>query len=149
MAGTGVHSLAPVSIMHPMLRRRHPPLPSAIRPLFWVLRSLGMILGVGALTRLPDYLLVNSAPGGSPSELIASHSRALELVAESGHYPLTIAAPELPQIALDSERAAIEWAATRRRPAGEIEGSGPLWSRPERHEQIDAWHGYGAPESPA
>lgn len=98
--------------------------------------------------RLPDYLLANSTPGGSPAELVASHAKALELVAERDHYPLAIAAPELPRIALDGERAAIEWAATRRHSNAETGGGGPLWSRPERYRQIDAWHGTGSSEPP-
>ncbi len=98
--------------------------------------------------RLPDYLLINSAPGGSPAELVASHAKALALVAEREHYPLAIAAPELPQIAIDGERAAIEWAATHRRSSEGVDGTEPLWSRPERYRQIDAWHGAGASEPP-
>ena len=110
--------------------------------------------GRGLVTRnsdhsqMPDYLLVNSAPGASPTELMASHARALALVAERDHYPLTIAAPELAQIALDSERAAIEWAAARRHSTDGVDGHGPLWSRPGRYEQIDAWHGSVAFEPP-
>ena len=57
--------------------------------------------GRGLVTRnsdyavVPDYLLVDSAPGGIPTELIMSHTKALALVAERDHYPIPIAAPEL------------------------------------------------------
>jgi len=111
--------------------------------------------GRGLVTRnsdhvvLPDYLLVDSVAGGTPAESIESHGRALALVAERDHYPIPVAAFELPQIALKSERAAIAWANTNRRVARSASGRGALWSRRERYEQIDAWHGAGQTEPDA
>ncbi len=98
---------------------------------------------------LPDYLLVDSAEGGTPTALIDSHATSLALVAERDHYPIPVVAPELPQIAIESERAAIAWANTHRHPTKGVDGSGPLWSRPGRYEQIDAWHGAGQTEPDA
>lgn len=111
--------------------------------------------GRGLVTRnsdrvvLPDYLLVDSVAGGTPTELIDSHATSLALVAERDHYPIPVAAPELPQIAIESERAAIAWVDTHRHLTKGVDGSGPLWSRPGRYEQIDAWHGAGQTEPEA
>lgn len=111
--------------------------------------------GRGLVTRnshgvvLPDYLLVDNVAGGTPIELIDSHARSLALVAERHHHPIPVAASELPQIAIESERAAIAWAATHRHLMNAVDGSGPLGSRPGRYEQIDAWHGAGQTEPDA
>jgi len=110
--------------------------------------------GRGLVTRnsdhmvLPDYLLVDSVAGGTPTELIESHAMSLVLLAERDHYPIPVAASELPQIAIKSERAAIAWANTNRHAARGASGRGPLWSRRGRYEQIDAWHGVGPTDPP-
>ena len=101
--------------------------------------------GRGLLTRnsdrspLPEYLLVDSVAGGSPSEMIASHGRALRLLAERGHHPIPIVASELPRIGLESERRVVAWAAANRNKARSAGGRGPLWSRLRRDDHIEAW----------
>ena len=74
----------------------------------------------------PAYLLVDSSTGGTPSDLIESHAKALALVAERDHYPILIAAQELPQIAIDGERDAIAWEGANRKMTSDGAGSGPL-----------------------
>ena len=88
----------------------------------------------------PDYVLSNAISGASPGELVAAHSQALDLVGQRGHFPTTISGTELPQIALDGERRAIEWI-NRDRPTREQIKGGPLAERPDRYDLIDRWHG--------
>ncbi len=90
----------------------------------------------------PDSVLPNRIPGATPTDLVEAHTQALALLAEVGHLPLTISAPELPQIALANERYAIEWANTRRPRMAETP-TGLLLDQPDRHDQIDRWHGGG------
>lgn len=106
--------------------------------------------GRGLLTRnidrtpLPGYLLVDSVAGGSPTEMIESHVRALSLLAERGYQPISIVASELPKIALESERRVVAWATANRSEARSAKGRGPLWSRPQRDDQIEAWDAFDA-----
>ncbi len=90
-------------------------------------------------TELPPNMLADNVPGGSPYDLIESHQKSLELVAELGHHPIPIAAGELAQIAIESERAGIAWM-NGSKSVQPSTSKGPLWKRPERYEQIGAWH---------
>ena len=90
------------------------------------------------LVQLDVSTLLNEVAGGSPAELVESHTGALVVVAERDHYPLSVAATELPQIAADRERAAIVWAAAHGQGPKD---AGPLSSREDLDERIAVWHG--------
>lgn len=100
----------------------------------------GLVTTNHGLNPMPDYLLADPVPGGSPVELIESHAAALETVAQRGHFPIGISAPELPPLSIDAERAVIEWARRRkghpRRPP-----SAPLSEREDIDAALAAWHG--------
>lgn len=91
---------------------------------------------------LPDDVLANPAPGAKPAELVVSHQRALETLAEHGHFPTSLTAPELSQIAIDSELRMVEWMSGMAR-TPQPEDTAALWDRPDRAERIAAWHGGG------
>lgn len=91
---------------------------------------------------LPPHLLVNSEGGGSPEELVQSHRRALLLVAERDHHPITISPPQLVDFAIESERRVLGWKPPRS--ADSRAWSGPLWQRAGRYQQIDDWHNAAA-----
>ena len=89
---------------------------------------------------LPHDVLANPAPGAKPAELVASHQRALETLADHGHLPRRLTAPELSQIAIDSELRMVEWMSGMTR-TPRPEDRSALWDRPDRAERITAWHG--------
>lgn len=90
----------------------------------------------------PPEVLVDSLPGGSPAELIDSHRRALALVAERDHYPVSVSEQELPALAIEGERATVEWSKSQRG-SRSATAQGQLWNRLGRYQQIDDWHGAG------
>lgn len=91
---------------------------------------------------LPDEVLINPVPGGEPDELVASHTRALEILADHGHFPHEVAAPELARMAIDSELRTIEWTKGEGRNYrhDDVEA---LTDRPDLAERISRWHGSG------
>ena len=105
-------------------------------------RSLGT--GNTDLAPEPESVLPNRISGAKPAELVQSHTEALELLAETGHFPVAISAAELPQIALANERYTVEWA-NLHRPKVTRAKLGPLLHRPDPHAVIAEWHaGSGA-----
>lgn len=93
-----------------------------------------------ARTPLPDWVLVDSVSGGTVTALVESHERALAAVAQYGHHPIPIAASGLAQLAIDSDRAVIDWLSGRNIRGLETHDR-PLWSRADLDERIDQWHG--------
>lgn len=99
----------------------------------------GLVTRNSELRALPPHLLVNSEPGASPDQLVDSHRRALELVAEKDHFPISVDPSELVDIAIESERRVAGW--TPPSSFSSDDWAGPLWRRGGRYQQIDDWHG--------
>ncbi len=97
------------------------------------------------LAAQPPWVLVDNLPGGSPSDLIESHRKALELVAERDHYPVRLSAADLPALAIEGERSAAEWGQSGT-PRVVSPPRGQLWNRLGRYDEIDTWHGAAAGE---
>ena len=98
----------------------------------------GLTTRNSGLYPLPEYLLADEVLGGSPRDLIESHARALAALAESGHHPLPISAPELPGIAIEGERRAIAWA-RRQRSRRPKAPRGAFSKRESRFAEVAAW----------
>lgn len=90
---------------------------------------------------LPPNVLVNPMPGATPQVLIASHARALEVLAEHGHTPVPVHRDELVGLAIETEIEAMQWGRTRSRTAWSRVRATPLWDRPDAAERIAAWRG--------
>ena len=98
------------------------------------------------LVSLASTTLLNEVRGGSPAELMQSHAAALAALAERDHYPVSVAATELSQIAVDRERAAIAWVAAHGKRQGFT--AGPLLGREDLDGHIAEWHGSAEPLHP-
>lgn len=92
------------------------------------------------LNALPERALINPLSGATPESLVAGHGRALETLAEHGHFPTPLTASELAQIAVDSELGTVEWMKEQRR-ARRPDDTAVLWDRPDAAERIAAWQG--------
>ena len=103
----------------------------------------GLVTRNNELRALPPHVLINAESGASPEQLVESHRRALELVAERDHFPTTINPSETLEIAIASEQRVLAW--KQPRSFDSRASSGPLWQRSGRYQQIDDWHG-GADE---
>lgn len=89
---------------------------------------------------LPYRMLVNPIPGATPDALVAGHDRALQTLAEHGHFPMPLTSNELVQIAIDSELEAIEWLnqlGRMRRPDDTL----TVWDRSDAAKRIASWRG--------
>lgn len=92
------------------------------------------------LNALPSTVLINPISGATPEALVTGHNRALESLAEHGHFPTPLNASELAQIAIDAELGTIEWMkqdGRARRPVDTL----TLSDRPDATERIAVWHG--------
>lgn len=88
---------------------------------------------------LPPQALVNPAPGAAPDELIASHTRALEVLSARGQVPLPVSADGLVSLAIEVEMETLEWARTTGRTDWRAGRSIPLWERSDVEDRISAW----------
>ena len=91
---------------------------------------------------LPPNVLDSPDRGAAPDELVVSHQRALETLAEHGHSPRRLIAAELTQTAIDSELNAIDWMRDMSR-IPRPDYTAPLWKLPDRSELIAAWQAGG------
>lgn len=96
---------------------------------------------------LPEYLLADEVPGGSPGDLIESHARALAVLAKSGHHPRPISAAELLDVAIEGERNAIAWARRQRSRSRQRAPRGAFSQRDSRLAEVAAWS-EAHPDSP-
>jgi hypothetical protein len=87
---------------------------------------------------LPDSRLSNALVDGTPAELVEAHESALAMLAKVGHQPIPLRAADIPQIALDGDRAAVEWI-NRTRPRAGRHHVGLIIDHPDLDAVLARW----------
>ncbi len=91
------------------------------------------------LAAMPPWMLSNVSSGASPSELVESHARALDLVGEQAGEPRLLDAHELAEVAMRNERTHASWTTRNPRPLLWQTRVTPLSESPDARDVIQTW----------